>query len=182
MKIETRTITYAGLLIAISIILTRFCSVNYPVFGYNAVRFGFGGIPILLSGFILGPWAGASVGAIADIIGALLFPSGPYFPGFTLSSALVGLLPGLFYKQNNKMPSFVAILLIVTMTDVLTSVLMNTFWITLISGTGKGFLVFLIPRAIARIILIPLYSSLLYVIIRYFRIVFANNVSFNDKT
>lgn len=40
---------------------------------------------------------------MGDLIGALLFPFGPYFPGFTISSGLMGLVYGLFlYKKPQK--------------------------------------------------------------------------------
>ena len=52
--------------------------------------FRFVAFPIILSGFFLGPKAGFWVGAISDILGWVIFPSGPYFPGFTLTQ---GYLP-----------------------------------------------------------------------------------------
>lgn len=55
--------------------------------------FRFVAFPIILSGFILGPKAGFWVGAISDILGWVVFPSGPYFPGFTLTQGLTGYLP-----------------------------------------------------------------------------------------
>ncbi len=55
--------------------------------------FRFVAFPIILSGFILDPKAGFWVGAISDILGWALFPSGPYFPGFTLTQGLTGYLP-----------------------------------------------------------------------------------------
>ena len=55
--------------------------------------FRFVAFPIILSGFILGPKAGFWVGAISDILGWVIFPSGPYFPGFTLTQGLTGYLP-----------------------------------------------------------------------------------------
>lgn len=55
--------------------------------------FRFVAFPIILSGFVLGPRAGFWVGAISDIFGWVLFPSGPYFPGFTLTQGLTGYLP-----------------------------------------------------------------------------------------
>jgi len=36
------------------------------------------------------------VGALSDVIGFALSPMGPYLPHFTLTSALHGLIPGIF--------------------------------------------------------------------------------------
>ncbi|HBK85843.1 MAG TPA: folate transporter, partial [Firmicutes bacterium] len=75
----------AALLVALSIVASRFLSINTPI-----IRIGFGWLPILLAGLLYGPGWGFIVGAIADFIGANLFPFGPYFPGFTLSAGLSG--------------------------------------------------------------------------------------------
>lgn len=50
--------------------------------------------------FICGPKYSAIIAGLGDLIGAILFPFGPYFPGFTISSALMGLVYGIFlYKK-----------------------------------------------------------------------------------
>lgn len=50
--------------------------------------------------FICGPKYSAIIAGLGDLIGAILFPFGPYFPGFTISAALMGLVYGIFlYKK-----------------------------------------------------------------------------------
>lgn len=49
--------------------------------------------PIILSGFVLGPRAGFWVGAVSDVLGYIMFPTGPFFPGFTITQALTGYIP-----------------------------------------------------------------------------------------
>ena len=71
----TMIITIA-FLIALEIILTRFLSINTPI-----LRMGFGFLPVAMCAILYGPlWAGAAY-AIGDILGWMLFPTGPYFPG-----------------------------------------------------------------------------------------------------
>ena len=84
-----------GLFIGIEIILTRFLSINTPI-----LRIGFGFLPVAMLGIMYGPlWAGIAY-AVGDIVGIVLFPSGAFFPGFTLSAALTGLVYGLvLYKK-----------------------------------------------------------------------------------
>src|SRR5665647_1580567 len=85
----TRLITI-GLFIALEIILTRFLSINTPF-----IRIGFGFLPVAMLGIMYGPvWAGISY-AIGDVLGMLIFPSGAFFPGFTLSAALTGIAFGI---------------------------------------------------------------------------------------
>ena len=50
-------------LLALSIIATRFLSIQTPI-----VRIGFGGVPIILAGLLFGPGWGFAVGALADLI------------------------------------------------------------------------------------------------------------------
>jgi len=50
-------------------------------------------------GIFYGPTAGFMAGAISDVLGYMINPmGGAYFPGFTLSTALAGMIPGLIYK------------------------------------------------------------------------------------
>ena len=89
----------AGLLVAASVILTRWLGVTVSLAGVGALRLAFGDIPIILAGLILGPLGGGLVGATGDLPGFALNPmGGAYFPGFTLTAALTGVLPALSIK------------------------------------------------------------------------------------
>ena len=104
-KFSTRTLTTLAMLIAIEVILSRFLSVN----AWN-IKIGFGFIPVVIAAVLYGPLAGGIVGALSDFIGALLFPIGTYFPGFTLSSFLMGVVFGLFlYKKQSWLQGLAAV-------------------------------------------------------------------------
>jgi ECF transporter S component (folate family) len=92
---KTKNLIILSLFSAISIVLTRFLAFYIPFFGSNDVRISLGDVPIMLAGLIFGPIAGALTGAVSDVIGATMFPAGPFFPGFTLSAMLAGAIPGL---------------------------------------------------------------------------------------
>lgn len=98
-SLKVKTIVSIALLVALSIILTRFFSISMPT-----LRIGFGEIPIMLAGMFFGPIAGAITGSLADFIGFMINPLGPsYFPGFTISAALRGALFGwIFLYVRNK--------------------------------------------------------------------------------
>lgn len=107
LKFDTRVMVKAAFLVAISVILTRFFAVMLPIAGIaGTLRFGFGMVPIILSGILFGPLVGGAVGLVADLIGVLVNPQGAFFIGFTLSSMLYGIIPALVYfgirKINNK--------------------------------------------------------------------------------
>lgn len=135
----TYQLVVMSFLIALEIILTRFLSINLPI-----VRIGFGFLPVALSGILFGPlWAGFGY-VVGDILGMLIFPSGAYFPGFTLSAFLTGILYGLFFynKEITFKRSFAASLTVLT----LITVCLNTLWLSIM--LGKGVYALLPPRLI----------------------------------
>jgi ECF transporter S component (folate family) len=126
-SINTKSLVMMGLLIAIEIVLTRFVSIQ----AWN-LRIGFGFIPIAIAGMMLGPIRAGIVAAVADVIGAILFPAGTFFPGFTLTALLVGILYGIFlYKKTNTGRIFMAI----GIHQIILSLLLNTLWISILYGS-----------------------------------------------
>lgn len=160
MVFSTRTATNVGLLVGVSIVLTRVFAVMVPIGGLMTLRLGFGEIPIMLAGILFGPIAGGLGGAIADLIGfALNSQGGAFFPGFTVSAALTGIIPGvLLYKKENI--SLTQLALVVFVTDLVTGVVLNTLWLTLLME--RGFFVILPPRLVARLVTLPVYTSTIH--------------------
>ena len=129
-RFTTRTLTLTALLAALEIVLSRFLSIS----AWNT-KIGFAFVPVALAALLLGPLNAGLVAALADFLGALLFPVGPYFPGFTLTAFLMGLCYGLFlYKKQ----SFARILLAVAIHQFVLSLLFNTLWISLLYGSPFG--------------------------------------------
>ena len=104
---QSRTFFLAAtaLLTAISLILGQF-KFYIPLFGFPSVRFSISGIPVFLAGSLFGPIYGAGAGFASDIISFILSGAGagPFHPGFTLNSVLVGVIPGVFFSiiKNKK--------------------------------------------------------------------------------
>ena len=105
-NITTRKLVMASFLTSLSIIFTRFLFLMIPLAGLPALRLSFGESPIMLSGILFGPLIGGLTGLAADLIGVVINPQGAYFPGFTISSVLWGVIPGIlamnFKKENNE--------------------------------------------------------------------------------
>lgn len=101
-KFTSLTIVRAGLFISMSLVLKVIFEVYIPLGGIPALRINFSSVPLLLSGILLGPFAGFLTGAAADIINFIAKPGGPFFPGFTLVSGLTGFIPGIIYKYVKK--------------------------------------------------------------------------------
>ena len=74
-KLTTREITTLGLLVALEIVLARFCSIQAWNF-----RIGFSFLPIAMAAIGFGPIPAAIAASAADVLGAVLFPTtGAYF-------------------------------------------------------------------------------------------------------
>lgn len=99
---RTRIVVNCGLFISLSVVLKILFELYIPLGGFPTLRLNLTAIPIMLSGILLGPVAGLAVGTIADILSFIVRPSGPYFIGFTLSSALTGFIPGLLFMILRK--------------------------------------------------------------------------------
>ncbi len=99
MHFTTRTIAYMAMLVALNIILTRFFSVRIPFEGVDGIRLGFGSLPLVLGGLLLGARAGFLLGVLGDLAGFAISPSGLYLPTFTLAAGLHGWLAGILIRR-----------------------------------------------------------------------------------
>lgn len=144
-KISTKVLVTAGLLVALHIILSRFCSIN----AWN-IKIGFAFVPTFVAAYLYGPAIGVVVGALGDFLGATLFPIGQYFPGFTLSCALTGLVFGLFLHKKQSVPRIAA----AVCDELLISFLLTSFWISTLYGAP--YLPLLGTRIVQCLIMMPI--------------------------
>ncbi len=98
-KNNLRSVIFAGLLVAVGIVLTNIVSISYPP-GSTIIRIGIGFIPLMIISITLGPKIGFIAAIIQDSLGWILFgyQFGPYFIGFTLNAILYGILPYFIYN------------------------------------------------------------------------------------
>lgn len=154
-KFTTKTIVSLSVLVALQIVLTRFCSFS----AWN-VRIGFGFVALVIAAVVHGPVAAALVGGLGDMIGAIAFPTGSYFPGFTLTQVLMGLSFGLaLYRKPlhvsdanavdphaddsaasaldaAALPLPIRATFAVLFNQLVLSLLMNTLWISILYGSS----------------------------------------------
>ncbi|NLG37038.1 MAG: folate family ECF transporter S component, partial [Clostridiales bacterium] len=187
-KNSIRMIVFGGLFIALSIALSRLMSVTVPIEGIPGVRLSFGLVPVIVAGVLFGPVTGFMVGALSDFIGMLIFPSGPYFPGFTLTYALSGALPSFFVsdirirweKTGNrrslhmrysfdwsKFRTVYPLLVGIAISQLLNSAALNTLWISLING--KAYIALLPARIVTQAILTPIFALVSYTVVLIYR-------------
>lgn len=141
----TKKIALLGVLTAMGVVLGRFV----PVVNLLTSKYEFSFVAVMLAAYFTGPIGGAVVGGLVDLIGALLVPTGAYFPGFTITAAITGLVFGLLlYKKC----TFPRILIAVLSTQAVCSLLINTYMIS-VFFSPKGFTVLLASRAVQAVIM-----------------------------
>ena len=120
-KVNARCISMIGVLVALEIVLSRF-----TIHTWN-LKIGFSFVPVVVAAIFYGPLA-----AIGDILSAVLFPVGAFFPGFTFSAFLTGIVFGVLLKKKQNLPN---ILLAVAIVQLFISQGMNTFFISILYGS-----------------------------------------------
>ena len=149
---NTKKLIVSAQLVALDVVLTRLLAINTPL-----MKIGLGFAAVALCAILYGPWWAALVAALGDLVGALLFPTGAFFPGFTLTAACTGFIFGLcLYRRGRSLlwPILAAVLNVV-----LVSFLLNTAMISYISGTPYATL--LKARAVQLAVMLPVQLAVL---------------------
>jgi ECF transporter S component (folate family) len=150
-------ITLLGMLGAMSIILGYF---TYMPSEFLKITFNF--LPNEFAFYLFGPVTGMVYGAALDILTFIIKPTGTFFFGFTLSAILAGLIYGfMLYK---KPISLTRIIIANLIHAIAISVLLNTYWLTILYG--YNFIALLPIRALKAIIALPIESIMLFLLIK----------------
>lgn len=165
---RTRLLVLSGLLTAMSIVFSRFLSVQIPLSGIGALRLGFGPLPVIVAGLIGGPAIGAAVGTAADLIGYFINPFGAAFiPHILVVSALTGMAPAallcLLYPKTGQKPGLLAYLIAIGISQAVLHI--GAMSLVLLWVYGIPVQVSLLLRSIAQAILTPIYSILAYAVV-----------------
>jgi len=149
---KIQKILFTALFIASTVVLRRILSIQTPI-----ITIGFSFVPIMLAAIMLDWRHTVFISTISDIIGALLFPSGSFFFGFTISAFLTGLIYGLILHQKefkiNK--SFIIRLIISTfLVTALINGLLNTIWVMMITKNASTLIIPI--RILKQLVMIPI--------------------------
>ena len=141
-KYRIRLVVNGAMLIALEIVLNRFLSINTM-----GLKIGFSFVPIVIGAALYGPYFAAVIYGLADLLGAWLFPIGPYHPGFTVCAALMGLIYGfcLYQKQSSaekttfgrfeghvKIPYFPNVVIPPIVNNLIIGLCINTCWVAML--------------------------------------------------
>jgi len=160
-KPTVKQITIMALLIAIEIILSRLLAIPTPI-----VKISLNFLPIVMMAIILGPIYAGIGAAMGDFIGAMLFPFGAYFPGFTVTAFLIGFTYGIFlYKRELEGNiGFIRIFCAAVFVTVLIQLGIETLWVAIIAVAnpesgheviGQAYKALLLTRAVRTAIMLP---------------------------
>jgi len=165
MKISSHRITIVGLLIAMSVILTRIASLRISIGGVEGIRIGFGRLPIILGGIIFGPFIGGIIGTFSDLIGYFINPMGAYMPHFTLTSALTGIIPAtVLILMKKDEPLILELGTAIAVGQIITSILLIPYFLHILFGLPWNVLI--LPRIIAEPIHIFFYTYTINLILK----------------
>lgn len=154
---NTKTLTIAAMLTAIGIILGFF---KLPITQLIEIRFG--SLPVAMAGMMFGPGVAGIVGALIDIGGFLVKPTGPFFPGFTISGIVSGIIFGVML--HDKKCTFLRIFATQAIHTLIVGIIMNSFWLNLLY-LKNGYLAAIIARLPKELIMIPVMTVLLYTVL-----------------
>ena len=151
---KLKKIILSGIMLALLIVLNRFVSIKTPLL---VISFSY--VPIMISAIWLGPKYSTLIAALGDFIGAILFPFGTYFPGFTLTAGLSGLVYGIFLYKNpeEKVESkkFIIKLIISNLLVLgIIEIFIVSIWLNILYG--KAYLVVVSTRVVTQVIMLPI--------------------------
>lgn len=154
---NVRVLTVSAFLVAIATVLGFF---KVPITELIEIRFQY--LPIAVGGAMFGPAVGGVIGMLADVLGYLVKPTGAFFPGFTISSILSGIIYGLFfYKKRITVPRIIAAELTET---ILCSLVINSINLSILYG--NAFSVVVATRLLKVLIMFPIDTIILTVVLK----------------
>lgn len=175
---KNKKIILTSCLLAVLIILSRFLSIKTPI-----IKISFGFVPTMLCAIWLGPKWTVLLNVLGDIIGATLFPTGPYFVGYTISTGIAGLIYGLllYKKEKNSLTDksfIIRVIISVVLVSVIVNMGLNTLWTSITSG--KAFQVLFVTRIVKQLIMIPIHIIVILFVEKSLRIPFDKYIRGND--
>ena len=150
---DVKALAMTAMLLAIAVVLGF-----YTLQVTDFIKIGFAFIADEMTGMLFGPVVGGLMGGAADLVKFLVRPTGPFFPGFTISGAASGVIYGMvLYK---KPPTLGRVALANGIVMIVVNICMNTYWLTLLYG--DAFFAILPARIIKQAVMYPIYVALFY--------------------
>lgn len=175
---RNKKIILTAVLLAMQIVLSRLLSIKAPI---SKASFAF--VPTMLCAVWLGPKWTVLLNVLGDLIGATFFPIGPYFVGYTISTAVAGFIYGtILYKKEKDSYNDLQFFIRLTISTVLVAVIVNAgltnLWLSITNG--KAFIPIFISRLPKHIIMIPVHIIVIFALEKVLRVPFDKYIRSND--
>ncbi len=155
---KLNVVVFCGVMCALAIALSMVASISLGPY----IRIGFSGIPNQVVAYLFGPAVGGIFGAALDIIKYLIKPEGAFFPGFTVSAALGGIIYGTFlYRRRLSVARVAAVQACV---KVFVNIILNTLWLNMLYG--QAFTALLPARIVSNAVMFPVDTAIMYVVLK----------------
>lgn len=153
---KIRTITICAFLGAVGIVLGM-----HTVMVGSFLKIGFSSLANETASYLFGPVVGAVFGGTMDVVKYIMKPTGPFFPGFTLTAILAGLINGtLLYKKRITLARVCITKLTVI---VFCDMILNTAWLSIM--LHDPFYTLFLARVWKNVIMWPIQSVLMYAVL-----------------
>lgn len=147
-----------GMMIAMKVILNN---IRIPVSDNLNIMFSY--IPAAMEGMIIGPAAAMVSGLITDLLGVMISNYGPFFPGYTISKVLGGLIYGLFFYLAK--PSLARIAGCKAVINYVVNVGLGSLWSAMMMG--KAYMYYFSTSIVKNTILLPIEIAILFLVFRF---------------
>ncbi len=155
---STRCLAVTGLLIAVNVATDLLgLTIKLP----PNLRIGFGFLCNAGIGMLFGPIVGMIAGACTDILGYFAgnLTMGAYFPGYTVTAMLGGIIWGLWlYPRKLSIPRAIGAKVCI---NLFCNIGLNTLWLMLTGG--KAMSVLLAARIPKNLLMLPIEIVMLYI-------------------
>ncbi len=156
---DVYVLSCCGILAALAVALKFVASIDIGEY----IRIGFSDLPGMAVSALFGPAVGGVFWGMLDIIKYLVAPTGPFFPGFTLSAVINGMIFGfVLYHKNLTIKRVLAAQFI---SKLIISVGLNTFWLSVLYD--NLFIVMLPVRIVTALVMLPIDSMITFMILRF---------------
>ena len=152
-----KAMVVTAMLIALNLILDRVRIQISP-----ELRIGVGFLTSAIIGMMFGPVMGMIAGGLTDILSLLFYPTGAYFPGFTVTAIFAGFVYGVVLFKAPRGVTILRALIARGTINLFGNILLNTLWLSMIGG--DAFWVLLPARFIKNIVMLPFEVLLLYAV------------------
>lgn len=169
---KSKKIILTAVLLALLVTLSRFLSIKTPL-----MKISFAFVPTMLCATWLGWKWTVLLNLLGDLIGATLFPTGPFFIGYTVSTVISGFIYGIFlYQKTEKSLTqkqlVLRAIIATTLVAVIVNMGLNTLWTSITAG--KAFWPLLGTRIVKQLVMVPIHVVVFLALERALRAPFNN--------